>query len=59
MPDMLPVIGPATRHKRVWLDFGRGHPGFTLGPVTGRLIDELMSGESPIVDPFPYRPDRL
>ena len=34
MPDMLPVIGPATRHERLWLNFGHWHPGFTLGPVT-------------------------
>ena len=59
MPDMLPVIGPATQHKGLWLNFGHGHQGFTLGPTTGRLIAELMSGERPIVDPFPYRPDRL
>ncbi|HLH87143.1 MAG TPA: FAD-binding oxidoreductase [Xanthobacteraceae bacterium] len=59
MPDMLPVIGPATRHQGLWLNFGHGHQGFTLGPITGRLIAELMSGEPPIVDPYPYRPDRL
>jgi D-amino-acid dehydrogenase len=59
MPDMLPVIGPAARHKGLWLHFGHGHQGFTLGPATGRLVAELMSGELPIVNPFPYRPDRL
>jgi D-amino-acid dehydrogenase len=59
MPDMLPVIGAAPRHKGLWLNFGHGHQGFTLGPTTGRLIAELMSGEPPIVNPFPYRPDRL
>jgi len=59
MPDMLPVIGAAKRHKGLWLNFGHGHQGFTLGPTTGRLIAELMSGEPPIVNPFPYRPDRL
>jgi D-amino-acid dehydrogenase len=59
MPDMLPVIGAAKAHKGLWLNFGHGHQGFTLGPTTGRLIAELMSGEPPIVDPFPYRPDRL
>jgi D-amino-acid dehydrogenase len=59
MPDMLPVIGAAKRHKGLWLNFGHGHQGFTLGPTTGRLVAELMSGEPPIVDPFPYRPERL
>jgi len=59
MPDMLPVIGPAAKYKGLWFNFGHGHQGFTLGPTTGRLIAELMSAEPPIVDPFPYRPDRL
>jgi D-amino-acid dehydrogenase len=59
MPDMLPVVGPAPRHTGLWFNFGHGHQGFTLGPITGRLIAELMSGEPPIVDSDPYRPDRL
>lgn len=58
-PDMLPVIGSAARHRGLWLNFGHGHQGFTLGPATGRLLSELMSGEAPAVDPLPYRPDRF
>ncbi|MET4449550.1 D-amino-acid dehydrogenase [Bradyrhizobium sp. GM2.2] len=58
MPDMMPVIGRAPRHCGLWLHFGHGHQGFTLGPVTGRLIAELMSNQAPIVDPIPYRPER-
>jgi glycine/D-amino acid oxidase-like deaminating enzyme len=30
----------------LWLAFGHSHLGFTLGPPTGRLIAEMMSGES-------------
>ncbi|RWP28577.1 FAD-binding oxidoreductase [Mesorhizobium sp.] len=58
MPDMLPVIGAAPRHRGLWLHFGHGHQGFTLGPTTGRLIAEMMNNESPMVDPYPYRPER-
>jgi D-amino-acid dehydrogenase len=58
MPDMLPVIGQAPRHRGLWLHFGHGHQGFTLGPASARLIAELMSDEAPMVDPFPYRPER-
>src|SRR4051794_25438124 len=46
MPDMLPVVGQAARHKGLWLHFGHGHQGFTLGPATGRILAELMSGEA-------------
>jgi len=58
-PDMLPVLGRAPRHRGLWLNFGHGHQGFTLGPVSGRLLAELMSGEAPAVDMFPYRPERF
>jgi D-amino-acid dehydrogenase len=58
-PDMLPVLGPAPRHRGLWLNFGHGHQGFTLGPVTGRLLAELMSGQSTAVDMAPYRPGRF
>ena len=53
-PDMLPVVGPAPRHRGLWMNFGHGHQGFTLGPATGRLLAEMMSGETPAVDPTPY-----
>ncbi|HEY8566884.1 MAG TPA: FAD-binding oxidoreductase [Beijerinckiaceae bacterium] len=58
-PDMMPVIGPAPRHKNLWFAFGHAHHGLTLGPVTGRLIAEMMTGEAPFIDPKPYRADRF
>ncbi len=58
-PDMLPIIGPAPRHRNLWFAFGHAHHGLTLGPVTGRLVAEMMAGETPCVDPAPYRADRF
>lgn len=58
MPDMLPVIGEAPRHPGLWLNFGHGHQGFTLGPATGRMLAELMSGEAPGVSAAPFSPAR-
>jgi D-lysine oxidase len=58
-PDMLPVLGQAPRHGGLWLNFGHGHQGFTLGPVTGRLVAELMNGEPTDVDMAPFRPERF
>jgi D-amino-acid dehydrogenase len=54
LPDMLPIIGPAARHKGLWLDFGHHHLGLTLGPVSGRLIAEMMTGETPSLDLAPF-----
>ncbi len=59
MPDMVPVVGPAPRHKGLWFSFGHHHLGFTLGPVSGRLLAEMMTGEAPFTDPMPYRADRF
>jgi D-amino-acid dehydrogenase len=57
-PDMMPVIGPAPKHRNLWFAFGHAHHGLTLGAVTGRLIAEMMTGDAPFVDPNPFRCDR-
>jgi len=59
MPDMVPVIGPAPGRPGLWLAFGHAHLGFTLGPVTGRLLGEMMTGEQTFTDPAPYRVNRF
>jgi len=59
LPDMLPVIGPAPRHKGLWFDFGHQHHGFTLGPVSGRLIADLVTVAEPFTDPAPYSVTRF
>jgi D-amino-acid dehydrogenase len=58
-PDMLPVIGRAPLHTRLWFAFGHAHHGLTLGAVTGRLVAELVTGEAPFVDPSPYSAERF
>ncbi|MGE0767608.1 MAG: NAD(P)/FAD-dependent oxidoreductase [Hyphomicrobiaceae bacterium] len=59
LPDMVPVIGPTPGKPGLWLAFGHHHLGFTLGPATGRLLAEMMTGETPYTDPRPYRVDRF
>lgn len=58
-PDMKPVIGPAPGQHGLWLAFGHGHQGFTLGPVTGELLAQMMDGDTPAVDMSPYRANRF
>jgi len=59
LPDMLPVIGKAPRHAGLWFDFGHQHHGVTLGPATGRLLAEMMTGETPFADPKPFAVERF
>ena len=53
LPDMLPVIGKAPRHPGLWFDFGHQHHGLTLGPATGRLLAEMMTGDDAFCRPEP------
>jgi D-amino-acid dehydrogenase len=53
MPDMMPVIGAAPRHRGLWFNFGHGHQGFTLGPTTGGLLAEAMAlGTTNVIPSF-------
>jgi D-amino-acid dehydrogenase len=58
MPDMIPVIGPAPRHRGLWFLFGHAHHGLTNAAVSGRLLAEMMTGEKPFCDVEGFRADR-
>jgi D-amino-acid dehydrogenase len=57
--DSRPVIGRAPGQRGLWLAYGHGHWGLTLGPATGRLIAEMMTGTAPFCDPAPYSAERF
>jgi D-amino-acid dehydrogenase len=59
MADMLPAVGPVPGRPGLWFNFGHGHQGFTLGPVSGRLLAEQLTGDVPVVNPSPYLPARF
>ena len=58
-PDMKPTIGRAPKHNNVWFAFGHAHHGLTLGAVTGRMLAEMMTGETPFVDARPFAAERF
>lgn len=58
-PDGVPIIGPAPRQPGMWLAVGHGHWGLGLGAVTGRLVSELVTGQTPVVDPKPLGLERF
>jgi D-amino-acid dehydrogenase len=57
--DSRPVIGRSPGQRGLWLAFGHGHWGLTLGPATGRLIAEMMTGATPFCDPKPFSAERF
>ena len=58
-PDGLPVIGAASGCADVVHAYGHGHVGLASGPMTGRLVADLISGHKPVIDPAPYSPQRF
>lgn len=59
LPDALPLVGPAPNHGGLWLNLGHGNFGFGSGPVTGRILAEMMNSELPLFDPARLSPDRF
>ncbi|BAI74494.1 D-amino-acid dehydrogenase (plasmid) [Azospirillum sp. B510] len=58
-PDGLPVIGPASRSSDIIHAFGHGHVGFASGPITGRIVADLIAGASPVRDVAPFAASRF
>jgi len=57
--DSRPVIGRALGHPGLWLSYGHAHWGLTLGPASGRLLAEMITGATPFCDPAPYGAERF
>lgn len=57
--DSRPVIGRVPRQPDLWLAYGHGHWGLSLGPATGRMLAEMMTGVTPFCDPGPYGAERF
>ncbi len=50
LPDMFPATGPVPGHAGLWVNFGHGHHGFTLGPTTGVVLAAQIDGDTPPVE---------
>jgi D-amino-acid dehydrogenase len=59
MPDSKPVIDRGRKFKNTFFAFGHGHVGLTLGPITGKLIADLVNDRKPRIDLTPFAVDRF
>jgi D-amino-acid dehydrogenase len=57
-PDGLPYVGRTARCSNLLIATGHAMMGVSLGPITGRLIAQLASGERPEIDLALLSPDR-
>jgi glycine/D-amino acid oxidase-like deaminating enzyme len=58
-PDVIPYIGPAGTVPGLTVAAGFSGHGFGIGPGAGRLAADLATGQTPSVDPSPFRLSRF
>jgi len=58
-PDAVPVISAVDALPGFHVATGFSGHGFGIGPGAGRLMADLVTGRSPIVDPTPFRFSRF
>lgn len=58
-PDGLPIIGPSPNFNNLILATGHGMLGITHGPVTGKLVTQLIARESLLFNIEPLSPARF
>ena len=59
IPDFLPVIGPSKNHKNIFYCFGHHHLGWTLGPISGKIISGMIAEENTNLNIMPYSSHRF
>lgn len=57
--DDLPILGELPGVRRVFVATGHGANGLLLGPVSGAVVADLVSGNDPPVDVAPFAPARF
>ena len=57
--DELPIVGALPTAMNVFVATGHGANGLLLGPITGRVVTDLVMGRPPVVDVEPFSPARF
>ncbi len=58
-PDKLPLIGPVSGDKTLWLATGHEGLGITTALATAELLVADFTGTTPAIPPAPYLPTRF
>ena len=58
-PDMIPVLGTAESLKGLVIATGFSGHGFMLGPITGKLMSEIILQDKASLDINPFRLSRF
>ncbi len=58
-PDGLPFLGRSRTYKNLTVAAGHAMIGVSLGPITGKLVSQVVTGQTPAIDLGPLRVDRF
>ena len=58
-PDGLPYIGKTSKFKNLTVAAGHAMMGWSLGPITGKLVTQEVIGAGKMVDIAPLSPERF
>ena len=58
-PDGLPLLGRSRRYRNLTVAAGHATIGMSLGPVSGKLVSQLVCGEEPAFDLQALRVERF
>jgi len=58
-PDGLPIIGRCHPYTNLTVSTGHAMMGLSLGPISGKLVSEIITGSKTSVDLAPFDPNRF
>jgi len=58
-PDGLPIIGRCHPYSNLTVSTGHAMMGLSLGPISGKLVSEIITGSKTSVDLAPFDPNRF
>lgn len=57
--DSKPILDRSPQLENVWIAAGHNMLGLSMAPATGKLMAEMICGQTPHLDPHPYRVSRF
>ena len=57
-PDGLPYLGRTARYSNLLIATGHAMMGVSLGPISGKVVAQLLAGDAPALDLALLSPDR-
>jgi D-amino-acid dehydrogenase len=58
-PDGIPIIGRIPGHSNTYVAAGHAMLGYTMGPITGKLLSEMIAGDGLSLPSEPLRLSRF